>query len=64
MQVPLVPVNEFTQVTLTDPEELKRWMEHFGVTQEQLEEAVRAVGPDVHAISEHLQHQGSSAGAS
>lgn len=64
MQVPLVPVNEFTQVTLNDAKDAERWMQHFGATREQIEEAIRAVGNDVTAISEHLQHQGAGGGAS
>lgn len=40
-----------------------RWLEHFGCTLEQLEEAVRAVGGDPARVREHLLNQGGSAGA-
>lgn len=41
----------------------KSWCEHFGVTPEQLTEALKAVGDAPAAVREHLLNQGSSAGA-
>jgi len=38
------------------------WQDYFGVTTQQLEEAVLAVGGDPEDVREHLLHQGSSAG--
>lgn len=38
------------------------WLEHFGITISQLHEAVDAVGGDPQAVTEHLLHQGGSAG--
>ncbi len=51
------------RVDPADEATLARWREHFGVTIEQLLEAVQAVGGDPQAIREHLLNQGSSAGA-
>jgi Protein of unknown function (DUF3606) len=48
-----------------DPEDetnLQRWCEHFGVTAQQLVEAVKAVGREPAAIHRHLLDQGASAG--
>jgi Protein of unknown function (DUF3606) len=48
-----------------DPEDattLPRWLEHFGVTVEQLHEAVLAVGSAPERVAEHLLNQGGSAG--
>jgi len=39
------------------------WREHFGVTTEQLLEAINAVGSDPREVREHLLTQGGSAGA-
>lgn len=52
-----------TTVDADDPEGLKYWGGVFGVTQEQLQEAVLAAGSDPAAVREHLMQQGSSAGA-
>ncbi len=38
------------------------WREHFGVTTQQLQEAVQAAGDDPAAVREHLLNQGASAG--
>jgi len=49
-----------------DPDDLARlqqWLDHFGVTAEQLHEAVNAAGPSPEAVAEHLLNQGASAGA-
>ncbi len=46
-----------------DPAGLSRWCQVFGVTAQQLAEAVQAVGGEPDAVREHLLNQGSSAGA-
>lgn len=51
------------RVQLDDAEHLAHWLELFGVTREQLEEALAAVGDDPQAVREHLLNQGGSAGA-
>ena len=51
------------RVDLADAAGLRHWCDHFGVTQEQLEEAVHAAGDDPAAVQEHLLNQGGSAGA-
>jgi hypothetical protein len=55
--------NSPTRVDVADASSLEYWREHFGVTTEQLEEAVAAVGGDPQAVQEHLLNQGGSAGA-
>jgi len=50
------------QVDMEDEAGLEYWREHFGVTTQQLAEAVLAVGPEAEAVREHLLNQGSSAG--
>ncbi len=48
-----------------DPDDegsLQVWLDYFGVTAQQLREAVNAAGSDPQAVTEHLLHQGSSAG--
>jgi len=45
-----------------DAERLQLWLDHFGVTAEQLREAVNAAGTDPQAVAEHLLNQGGSAG--
>lgn len=45
-----------------DDARLQAWLDHFGVTAEQLREAVLAVGGEPGAVAEHLLHQGGSAG--
>jgi len=47
---------------MEDEAGLEYWREHFGVTTQQLAEAVLAVGPEAEAVREHLLNQGSSAG--
>jgi hypothetical protein len=49
-------------VDMDDEAGLHYWREHFGVTTQQLAEAVLAVGQDPAAVREHLLHQGGSAG--
>jgi hypothetical protein len=51
------------RIDLSDPDAVKHWCEHFGVTEEQLREAELAVGPKVADVKEHLLNQGGSAGA-
>ena len=51
-------------VDLSDPDNIAFWRERLGVTIEQLQEAVRAVGNKPQAVREHLLNQGASAGAS
>lgn len=51
------------RIDLDSPRDASRWCEYFGVTIEQLTEAVRAVGLDPGAVREHLLRQGGSAGA-
>jgi hypothetical protein len=50
-------------VNLDDPRIAKQWCDHFGITLEQLQEAVQAAGTDPAAVREHLLNQGGSAGA-
>ncbi len=67
MNQPTQGDNNQTQSERIDPSDengLRRWQEKFGVTAEQLQEAVQAVGGDPDAVREHLLNQGSSAGAS
>lgn len=51
-------------IDTNDERDVKRWMDEFGATQEQILEAVNAVGNDVAKVRDHLLHQGASAGAS
>ena len=46
----------------SDDSRLQDWLDHFGITAEQLQEAVNAAGSDPLAVAEHLLHQGGSAG--
>jgi hypothetical protein len=57
------PVERPPRLDLADDASVARWCEHLGVTREQLEEAVAAVGDAPDAVVEHLLHQGGSAGA-
>ena len=50
-------------IDLDDEAQLQAWLDHFGITAEQLREAVDAVGTDPQAVTEHLLHQGGSAGS-
>jgi hypothetical protein len=50
-------------VDLADDGKVARWLEHFGITRMQLEEAVKAAGTDPAAVREHLLNQGASSGA-
>lgn len=51
-------------VDLSDPDNIAFWRDRFGITIEQLQEAVQAVGRRPQAVREHLLNQGASAGAS
>jgi hypothetical protein len=51
-----------TSIDLGEPEQMKHWLDHFGITAQQLQEAVDAVGGDPRAVTEHLLNQGASAG--
>jgi hypothetical protein len=49
-----------------DPDDavhLRAWLDYFGITVEQLREAIAATGNEPQAVTEHLLHQGGSAGA-
>lgn len=48
-----------TSVELGDPAAAEFWSDRFNVTRAQLEEAVSAVGSDVHAVATYLRGQGS-----
>ena len=45
-----------------DAAHLQAWLDHFGITVDQLREAVNAAGSDPQAVTEHLLNQGGSAG--
>jgi Protein of unknown function (DUF3606) len=51
------------RIDLEREDSVRRWCEHFGVTLEQLTEAVRAAGHAPADVREHLLRQGGSAGA-
>jgi hypothetical protein len=51
-------------IDLNDDANVQRWVDYFGVTISQLEEAVKAAGTNAAAVKQHLLNQGSSAGAS
>jgi hypothetical protein len=50
-------------IDIADEACVQRWIEHFGITQTQLEDAVRAAGPRPDAVERHLLESGASAGA-
>lgn len=52
------------RVDVHDDVSVTFWREKYGVTTEQLEEAVKAVGDRPDDVVEHLLNQGSSGGAS
>lgn len=52
------------RIDLSDDAQARRWMDHFGVTLTQLEEAVQAAGDRVADVEALLRDQGASAGAS
>jgi Protein of unknown function (DUF3606) len=54
---------DIATIDINDDASLKHWMQHFGVTQEQLEDAVQAAGTRVEDVHRHLLDSGASAGA-
>lgn len=52
-----------TTVDTDDPGVVTYWCREFGVTIEQLQEAVLAAGNEPAAVRQHFLQQGSSAGA-
>jgi hypothetical protein len=57
------PSSPLPPIDLADPSVVRQWCQHFGITVQQLEEAVLAAGTDPAAVTEHLLNQGASAGA-
>ena len=43
------------RISLSEDYEVRDWAEKFGVTPEQLREAVKAVGPEAEAVQAHLK---------
>jgi len=43
-----------SRINVHEEWEVRHWTESLGVTREQLEDAVREVGPSVSAVREHL----------
>ena len=43
-----------TPINVNEPYELRDWSEKFGVTPDQLKDAVRAVGPMAEDVRRHL----------
>jgi hypothetical protein len=50
-------------IDLNDDASLQHWMQHFGVTQVQLKDAVQAAGMRVEDVHRHLLDSVASAGA-
>ena len=48
------------RINVNEDYELKDWAKKFGVTQEQLKEAVRAAGTDAAKVEQHLKQSSSS----
>jgi hypothetical protein len=42
------------RIDMNDPDEVRNWTKSLGVSREQLEEAVRAVGSTAAKVREHL----------
>lgn len=42
------------RINVNEPYELRRWCAHFGVTEQQLRDAVKKVGPMVADVKRHL----------
>lgn len=57
------PPSSSERIDVGDEAVLAHWRDRFGVTLEQLTEAVTAVGDDPGKVAEHLLNQGASAGA-
>lgn len=43
-----------TRINVNEPWEVEYWTKHFGVTEQRLREAVRAVGPGAEAVRQYL----------
>ena len=43
-----------SRINVNEPHELRYWTQALGVTEAQLREAVKAVGPSAAAVREHL----------
>lgn len=43
-----------SRINVNEPHELRYWTQALGVTEVQLREAVKAVGPSATAVREHL----------
>lgn len=43
-----------TRINVNEDYELRDWSKKFGVTAEQLKDAVKAVGPEAKAVEAHL----------
>jgi hypothetical protein len=43
------------RINVNEPYELRDWSRKFGVSPEELQEAVRAVGTDAEKVEEHLK---------
>ena len=43
-----------SRINVNEPHELRYWTQALGVTEAQLREAVKAVGPSATAVREHL----------
>ena len=43
------------RISLSEDYEVRDWAKKFGVTPEQLRDAVEAVGPDAEAVQAHLK---------
>ncbi|MBL8286542.1 MAG: DUF3606 domain-containing protein [Rubrivivax sp.] len=52
------------RIDMADERAVQQWCDHLGITRQQLEEAVKAVGNDAAALKRHLLIQGASAGPS
>jgi len=46
-----------SRINVHEDYEVRHWTEALGVTKEELEQAVKAVGPSVSAVREHLGKQ-------
>jgi len=42
------------RIDLNDPDEIRNWTQSLGISKEQLENAVRAVGPQASKVREYL----------
>lgn len=48
------------RISLSEDYELRDWSKKFGVTREELKQAVQAVGNDAQKVQEHLKGRSSS----